>query len=71
MIQLQMQRFLKDIGVERIKTVGEKFNPNFHEAILVDNASDKEEDTVIEELKAGYTLCGKLLRPAMVKIAKK
>ncbi|MFA6610380.1 MAG: nucleotide exchange factor GrpE [Candidatus Omnitrophota bacterium] len=71
MIQSQIQRFLKDIGVERIKTVGEKFDPHVHEAILVDQASDKEEDTVIEELKAGYMLSGKMLRPAMVKIAKK
>ncbi len=71
MIQGQIQRFLKDIGVERIKTVGEKFDPHVHEAILVDQASDKEDDAIIEELKAGYLFCGKLLRPAIVKIAKK
>lgn len=72
MIQSQIQKFLKDIGVERVKTVGEKFDPNIHEAIEVEDSKDDAGDgMVIAELKAGYRLNGRLLRPASVKIAKK
>jgi len=70
MIQVLIQKFLKDIGVEKIKTVGEKFDPNFHEAVETVDLKDKEEGTIIEELKPGYTFNGKLLRPASVKIIK-
>ncbi len=71
MIQLQMQEFLKDIGIERIKTVGEKFDPNFHDPIEVEKSNDKSDGLVVAELKPGYKFNGKLLRPAMVKISKK
>jgi len=71
MIQVQIQRFLKDIGVERIKSVGEKFDPHVHEAIEVEETSDKEEGVIVEEMKPGYWLNSKLLRPAMVKIVKR
>lgn len=71
MIHLQIQKFLKDIGVERVKTVGEKFDPNLQEAIETVDAKDKEEGLVVEELKPGYTFNGRLLRPASVKIVKK
>lgn len=70
MIHVLIQKFLKDIGVEKIKTVGEKFDPNFHEAVETVDLKDKEEDTIVEELKPGYTFKGKLLRPASVKIIK-
>jgi molecular chaperone GrpE len=70
MIHIQIQKFLKDIGVEKIKSVGEKFDPNFHEAIETADIKDKEEELVVEELKSGYTFNGRLLRPASVKIVK-
>ena len=70
-IQVQIQRFLKDIGVERVKTVGEKFDPNVHEAIEVEEKSDGDDGMVVLELKPGYKLNGRLLRPASVKISKK
>jgi len=70
MIHLQIQKFLKDIGVERIKTVGEKFDPNLQEAIETVDAKDKEDGLIVEELKPGYKLNGRLLRPASVKIVK-
>ncbi|MFA5500680.1 MAG: nucleotide exchange factor GrpE [Candidatus Omnitrophota bacterium] len=70
MIHVQIQKFLKDIGVEKIKSVGEKFDPNFHEAIETADIKDKEEGLVVEELKSGYTFNGRLLRPASVKIVK-
>ncbi|MFA5147483.1 MAG: nucleotide exchange factor GrpE [Candidatus Omnitrophota bacterium] len=71
MIQGQIQIFLKGLGVERIKTVGEKFDPHMHEAIETEESVDKDDGTIVGELKPGYRLNGRLLRPAMVKIAKK
>lgn len=72
MIQAQIQRFLKDIGVERIKVNGEKFDPHIHEAIEIeDSGDDKKDGLIVAELKPGYRLNGRLLRPASVKIVKK
>ena len=70
MIHVLIQKFLKDIGVEKIKTVGEKFDPHLHEAVETADIKDKEDGTIVEELKSGYTFNGKLLRPASVKIVK-
>lgn len=70
MIQLQIQGFLKDIGLERIKTVGEKFDPHMHEPIETVEAPDKEDGIIVDELKPGYKLNGKLMRPASVRIVK-
>jgi len=71
MIQVQIQHFLKDIGLERVKTVNEKFDPHFHEAIETEESSDKEEGLIVGELKPGYRLNGRLIRPASVRIVKK
>jgi len=71
MIQLQIQKFLKDIGLERIKAVGEKFDPHMHEAIETEESKDKEDGLIVAELKPGYRFNGRLLRPAMVRIAKR
>ncbi|MDD3905482.1 MAG: nucleotide exchange factor GrpE [Candidatus Omnitrophica bacterium] len=71
MIQVQIQRFLKDIGVERIKAAGEKFDPHVHEPIEIVETADADDGKVLAELKPGYRLNGRLLRPASVKIAKK
>ena len=70
MIHLQIQKFLKDIGVEKIKAVGEKFDPNLQEAVETIDAKDKEDGIITEELKPGYKFNGRLLRPASVKIVK-
>jgi molecular chaperone GrpE len=71
MIQMQIQRFMKDLGVEKVKTVGEKFDPHFHEPVETEESQEKEDGLVTGELKPGYRLNGKLLRPAMVKIVKR
>ena len=70
-IQVQIQRFLKDIGVEKVKTVGEKFDPHVHDAIEAEETADGDDGIVLKELKPGYKLNGRLLRPASVKISKK
>ena len=65
----QFEKTLADIGVERIKTIGEPFDPQVHEAISVDGEGDHE--VVSEELQAGYVLGGQVIRHAMVKVNKK
>ena len=71
MIQVQIQKFLKDIGVEKIKTEGGKFDPHLHEPLEAVEAEGKEDGDILAELKPGYKINGRLLRPASVKIAKK
>lgn len=71
MIQVQIQKFLKDIGIEKIKSVGERFDPHMHEAIETEEVEGKSDGEVSAELKPGYTFNGRLLRPASVKIVKK
>ena len=70
MILNQLHKLLKDNGVEKIKAVGEKFNPHLHEAIATVQTEEYPEDTVCEEVSPGYMLNGRLLRAAKVKIAK-
>jgi len=69
-IKAQILDFLKNQGVEEIKSVGEKFNPNFHESVGEVESKDKESGTIIEEVKKGYKLAGKVIRPARVKVSK-
>ena len=57
-------------GVTRIPSVGEKLDPNRHQA-MVELPSDEEPGTVIEEMQPGYMLKDRLLRPALVGVAKK
>ena len=71
MIHLQIQKFLKDIGVERIKTVGEKFDPHMHDPLETEDAKENEEGVISAELQAGYKVNGRLLRPASVRVTKK
>ena len=59
MIKNQLQDFLKSQGVEEVKTAGEKFDPNFMEAV-----------EKAEEERKGYKINGRLLRPAKVRIVK-
>ncbi len=58
-------------GVSRIPTVGERFDPNLHEAVQQVPTDDPAADnTVVEEVHVGYRMHGKVIRPAMVKVAK-
>ena len=70
LIKNQILDFLKSQGVEEIKSVGEKFDPNFHEVVEETEEKDKESGIIIEEIQKGYKINGRLLRPAMVKISK-
>ncbi len=59
---------LRDVGVERVKTDGEMFDPEKMEVVTTETG---EEGKVLEELRPGYILNGKLVRPAQVKVGKK
>ncbi|OGL30460.1 nucleotide exchange factor GrpE [Candidatus Saccharibacteria bacterium RIFCSPHIGHO2_12_FULL_41_12] len=65
----QFEKVLADIGVERIKTVGEHFDPEFHEAVAMDGG-DGHHEIISEELQPGYMLGGEVIRHAMVKVKK-
>jgi len=70
LIKTQIQDFLKSQGVEEVKSLGQKFDPNFQEIIEEVEKKDCQSGTVIEEIQKGYKTNGRLLRPARVKIAK-
>lgn len=70
MIMKRLQALLSKEGVERIPGEGSKFNPDYHEAALK-IPSEKEEGTVVEEVRPGYLLKGRVLRPSIVKVAEK
>lgn len=61
---------LHKFGVEEIKSDGETFDPNYHEALLIENDNTKENDTIIETLITGYTFKGRVIRPSSVKVNK-
>ena len=65
----QLLGVLKNNGLESIKALGEKFNPELHEVIETVK-SDKGEGIVVEEIQRGYKLHGKVIRPSKVKIGK-
>lgn len=68
-IKSQLEDVLASRGMEKIKSMGEKFNPELHEAVE-SIESDKESGTILQELQKGYTLHGKVIRPARVKVVK-
>jgi len=63
----QFEKTLSDMGVERIKTVGEVFDPHLHEAIHMEDG-DGHIEVVCEELQPGYKLGNEVIRHAMVKV---
>jgi len=69
-IKKQFEDFLSNLGIDEIKTVGQKFNPEFHEAVEYEENEDFDTDIIFEELQPGYTLHGKVINPAKVKVAK-
>lgn len=64
----QLLQILKSNGLEEIKSIGEKFNPEFHEA--VGETKRKKPGFIIEEIQKGYKLNNKVIRPSRVKISK-
>lgn len=63
----QFEKTLADMGVERIKTVGEAFDPELHEAVSMEEG-DGDHEVVSEELQAGYRIGDDVIRHAMVRV---
>lgn len=61
----------KNIGLVRIKTIGERFDPNAHEALQQVDSPDSAPGTIVSEIAAGYRVGERLVRPAMVVVARK
>jgi molecular chaperone GrpE len=61
---------LTKLGVRPISAKGEQFDPRYHEAIEMVDTEDVDDHQVLEELQRGYKLKDRLLRPAMVKVAR-
>jgi len=69
MIFRQLEGVLKAEGLEPMETVGQPFNPEFHQAIMQVESDEYEEGIVVEEVQKGYILKDRVLRPAMVKVS--
>src|SRR6266581_4800471 len=70
LIHKQLQDALAKIGVRPIPAKGEQFDPRYHEAIEMVDTEDAEDHQVLDELQRGYKLKDRLLRPAMVRVAR-
>jgi molecular chaperone GrpE len=66
----QLQTVLSKAGLEGVNAVGEKFDPAKHEAVRMIESQEHEDSTVLEEMRKGYTLNNRILRPSMVAVAK-
>lgn len=70
LIHRQLLEVLRKRGVEPIETVGRDFDPNWHEAVAHDPANGRRDGEITAELRRGYRIGARLLRPAQVKVAK-
>lgn len=67
----QMDSLLSELGVKPIDAIGEVFNPLLHEAISLKQDPSLDENTIIAELRKGYILKGRVIRPSLVEISKR
>ena len=70
LIHAKLLDMLRKRGVHAIESLGADFDPNIHQAVMHESSPDHRDGEVIGELRKGYMLGDKLLRPAMVKVAK-
>jgi molecular chaperone GrpE len=70
LIHTKLHDLLRKRGVRPLVTVGEDFDPTIHEAVVYESSPDRREGEVIGELRRGYMLGDRLLRAALVKVAK-
>lgn len=71
LIYQRLSETLKKMGLEPIDTAGKPFDPNLHQAVERVETDDAEDQTILGEFQRGYNFRGKLLRPAMVRVAVK
>jgi molecular chaperone GrpE len=70
LIHAKLHDLLRKHGVTPIETLGSDFDPNLHQAVMHETSPQHREGEVTSELRRGYLINGRLLRPAMVKVAK-
>ncbi|MDC3023261.1 nucleotide exchange factor GrpE [Pelagibacteraceae bacterium] len=71
MVLKEYKSTLEKHGVKKIETINQKFDHNFHQAMMEVENNDVEEGTVVQEVQSGYTMHDRLLRAAMVGVSKK
>ena len=71
MVANQLSAALTKMDIKLITSMGEKFDPKLHQAMFEVPTNDHEPGVVVQEVQPGYTIAGRLLRPAMVGISKK
>jgi molecular chaperone GrpE len=71
LIYQRLSDSLKKLGLEPIETMGQTFDPHVHHAVEMVETSDQEDHAILDEYQRGYNFKGRLLRPAMVKVAVK
>lgn len=71
MIQQQLRAAMNEAGLEEIDAAGKPFDPNFHEAISQQESAEVPEGQVLQQVRKGYKLRDRLLRPASVIVARK
>lgn len=69
LVNQQLNEVFSEMGVQPVMTVGEVFNPHFHEAVATENTDEFPPNTITEEFLRGYRLGDKLIRAAMVRVA--
>lgn len=70
LIHRQLLEALKRRGAEPFETVGQDFDPAWHEALASEPANGRRDGEIVEEIRRGYRIGRRLIRPAMVKVAK-
>ena len=70
LVASQIMQSLESLGVKKIETENQIFDPNYHNAVLTGNDPDKKEDEILEEYQAGFMLDGKVIRHSVVKVNK-
>jgi molecular chaperone GrpE len=71
LIYRQLSEVLARAGLEAIETVGQSFDPHYHQAVETVEDAGRRDQEIVEEMQRGYTLKRRLLRPAIVKVAVK
>ena len=69
MVSFNCRAALEKAGVAEIKALGEEFDPNFHNAVMMEETDEYESNKVSEVMQKGYTLNSRVIRPSMVKVA--
>jgi molecular chaperone GrpE len=71
MVHQQLRAALAEAGLEEIDAIGKPFDPNFHEAVSQQESAQAPDGTVLQQMRKGYKLKGRLIRPASVVVSTK